>query len=506
MIGQAMGIATAMASRGQYMKTLSKIAMITAASAGALTLAAATLPRRGGFTSEAVYAQALRTATPFQDNNGSVPSKAAYSGPLFTTSHAWPTAPLPDLKNAPWQVAIGNGPITRQNAAAYVRALKAAVTANGRQLIMHYESWNAARAGWYNEPWLGSQREAIHGTYQAGNFGPSVFPETGLDTDFNTHVLTYYDRRAAYTLNRFWGPSAMKPTMRTQDSQFAEGSIIVKAAVFASTDPKKPLNWWRAMRGAEVWPLYLAPNEKSAVQVWPGYVAQFDVIVKDSQSAPDTGWVYATLVYDSRAPGDVWDKMVPLGAQWGNDPQATAAGMPLKENWINPDAPTYSKQTLGWGGRLSGPNDGARNTIAVNGKVLKNEPDSSCMSCHSTAQWDAKLQKMPTFLLPSFPPDSTARPYLRCGNDGKPVAGDAPPKAGDNICSPAPGSAEWMKWFQNRKGDVAMDPGAFATDFDEVFSFKALKLWWLATGPAGQPVPMLLRTPRFNQYTGAPLN
>ena len=302
----------------------------------------------------------------------------------------------------------------------------------------------------------------------------------------------------------------MKPTMRTQDSQFAKGSIIVKAAVFASTDPKKPLDWWRAMQGAQVWPLYLSPADKLPVQVWPGYVAQFDVIVKDSQSAPDTGWVYTTLVYDSRARGDIWDRMVPLGAQWGNDPQATAAGMPLKENWINPGAPLYATQTLGWGGRLSGPNDGARNDIAVNGQILKNEPDSSCMSCHSTAQWDPKRQKMPSFLLPSFQPASAGRPYLRCGNDGKPVAGDAPLAAGDYICSPAPGSAEWMKWFQNRKGDVAMDAGAFATDFDEVFSFKALKLWWLAIGPAGQPVPMLLRTAgpgaRFNQYTGAPLN
>ena len=126
------------------MKTLSKFAMITATSAGALILAAAALPRQGGFTSEVLYTKALRAATPFQDNNGIVPPKVAYSGPLFATSHTWPTAPLPALKNAPWQVAIGNGRITPQNAAAYVQALKAAVTANARQLIMHYGSWNAA--------------------------------------------------------------------------------------------------------------------------------------------------------------------------------------------------------------------------------------------------------------------------------------------------------------------------------------------------------------------------
>ena len=53
--------------------------------------------------------------------------------------------------------------------------------------------------------------------------------------------------------------------------------------------------------------------------------------MKDSLSAPQTGWVFTTLVYDKDAPGrTVLDKMVPLGAQWGNDPQATRAGMPAQ--------------------------------------------------------------------------------------------------------------------------------------------------------------------------------
>jgi hypothetical protein len=236
--------------------------------------------------------------------------------------------------------------------------------------------------------------------------------------------------------------------------------------------------------------------------VWPGYVAQFDIIVKDTRSAPKTGWVFTTLVYDSSVPGDVWDKMIPLGAQWGNDPQATRPGQPLVENWINPKAPKYSTQTLGWGGRLSGPNDGARNDIAVNGKVLKNEPDSSCMSCHSTAQWNTSQHRMMSFLLPSFFQEKKPG-FQLCGDDGNPD-----PK-GSNICSPAPASPAWMKWFLNRLGTQPMNKGSIATDFDEVFSFKTLPAWWNAMHPvpgnaalAAQPegVPM-----RFNQYTGAPL-
>jgi hypothetical protein len=151
-------------------------------------------------------------------------------------------------------------------------------------------------------------------------------------------VLTYYDARAAYTLAKVWGASAMKPEVQTDATQFAEGSIIVKAAVFASVDPKQRLGWWDAMRGAQVWNLYLPvpppPQGQPPLpsQLWPGYVAQFDIIVKDSKSAPKTGWVFMTLVYDSSVAGDDWDKMVPLGMQWGNDPQATKAGMPLREN------------------------------------------------------------------------------------------------------------------------------------------------------------------------------
>ena len=451
---------------------------------------------------------ALRSAKPFQPNNGAIPPRNVYSGPLFTLNHAWPKQPLPKLTNAPWQKAIGNGQINTQNAPAYAAALKEAVTVNGRRLTMHYDTWNAAKAGWYTEPWLGSKREAIRGTYAAGEFGPGIFPDTGLRATFNTHVLTYYDERAAYSLQKLWGASAMTPKITTGNAQFDDGSIIVKAAVFASNDPKQPSDWWDAMKGAQVWDLYLSvPAPVSSTppvppSVWPGYVAQFDIIVKNSQSAPKTGWVFMTLVYDSSAPGDFWDKMVPLGVQWGNDPQATADGMPLQENWNNPKAPLYATQTLGWGGRLSGPNDGARNDIAVNGVVMKNAPNSSCMSCHSTAQWNIKAHKMDSFLLPSFA-TSTPPGFQTCGNDGKPDPN------GNLICSPAPSSAAWMKWFQNRLGTQPMDAGSIAMDFDEVFSFKSLPLWWAAVSPKTQPLSVMLTAPgggrSFNEYTGAPL-
>jgi hypothetical protein len=58
-------------------------------------------------------------------------------------------------------------------------------------------------------------------------------------------------------------------------------------------------------------------------------------------------------------------------------------------------------------------------------------------------------------------------------------------------------------------GTQPMDAGSIATDFDEVFSFKSLKLWWAAVSPPNAPTQefrrLLPRGTRFNEYNGAPL-
>jgi len=449
---------------------------------------------------------------PFLTNNGLIPPPAQYKGPLFQLNHNWPAQPLQPISNPPWSKAIGGGLINKTNAAAYVAALKEYVSVNARQLLLDYQNWDAAKARWYNEPWLGSIRESIHGTYSAGQFGPEIFPGTGLKATFDTQVLTYYDERAAHTLYKVWKADAMTPETKTANFQFDEGSVIVKAAMFLSDDPKIQTDWWPVTKGAAEWPLFVGIPQSSPgpAAVLNTYVMQFDIIVKDSLSAPKTGWVFSTLVYDANASGDAWDKMVPLGVQWGNDPDVNSALIPpppLNENWINPEAPKYSTQTLGWGDRLSGPNDGATNDIQIGtDTVLKNAPDSSCMSCHSPAQWQPEAHKALSFLLPSYPNPNPGPPYKPCP-DGKP--------SDPYICSPAPGSADWFRWFQNRLGTEPFDPdtGSVATDFDMVFSFKTLPAWWHATGPAGQPPLFAIRPFRkgaaqpkaFNEYSGAPL-
>ncbi|WP_186647141.1 hypothetical protein [Fluviispira vulneris] len=423
---------------------------------------------------------------PFESNNGYEPSKQEYDGPKFKLSHNYPNSYKP-AENMPWRSSIKNEHITINNAGIYTEALKEAVSKDMRVLIQNYAEWNAEERGWYNEPWLGraskdnlkpgdkdpnpSLREAIHGMYVGNSLlDKNLFKGTGLKKNFTTYVLTYYDEVAAQTLHKVWGKDAQNPNIDKVSSQFLEGSLIVKAA-FTTAGPEN----WTAMKGSQAWPLFIsvdATKNKNDNAVLPPkvtqlYFMQFDIIVKDSKSSPKTGWVFTTLVYDVNASGkDVWDKMVPLGAQWGNDPDINSLNNPkakLLENWINPKAPKYAKMTLGWGGRLSGPNDGAVNDIVYqdkNGKnvYVKNAQNSGCMSCHSTAQWDSKAKyEMRSFLLPA-----TEMPAKRDKNF---------------LVSPASGSMAWMKWFQSNPGYVPMDAGSIAFDYDMVFTFKSFPFW-----------------------------
>lgn len=413
------------------------------------------------------------TPTPFANNNGQVPPD--YQGPLFTLSHNYPASVAPAPAQWPWRAAIGNGQISVDNAAAYVDALKKYIAADMQLMLTDSPKWNAAALGWYSEPWTGYLREATHGMYVGSTpFAPELFQGSGLSKPFTTYVLTFYDKRAANALYNVWGATATTPAIKPGAPQFVDGGIVVKAA-FSTANA----DVWPVMAGAQQWKLYISTNatkgrsSSSPPELDPTSFFQFDIIVKDAQSAPQTGWVFSTLVYDKDAPGDFWDKMVPLGAMWGNDPQADSSKTPpppLTQNWINPKAPAYAKMTLGWGGRLSGPNDGAVNDAVVDGPVplvAPNLPSSSCMSCHSVAEWPMHSFLLPTATDPNqfAPPGFVNSDYLvmwppGSGADGK----------------------QWMHWFQSRPGTQPADSGTVAFDYDMVFVFKSLTAWQSVQG------------------------
>jgi len=421
------------------------------------------------------------TPSPFADSNGLMPPN--YHGPLFKLSHDYPAALSTLPGELPWRKAIGGGPITVENAGAYASALKDYVAADMRLMLTESSSWDAARLGWYSEPWTGFLREATHGAYVGSSpFPAGLFNGSGLTKPFTTYVLTFYDKRAGNVLYNIWGKDATKPTITTDATQFGEGAVVVKAA-FSSANA----DVWPVMQGAQQWTVYISTNATKHPQPSPTpqldqvSFFQFDIIVKDTQSAPATGWVFTTLVYDKDASGDFWDKMVPLGAMWGNDPQInseTSPNEPLTQTWINPRAPAYSKMTLGWGGRLSGPNDGAVNDAVIDGPVplvAPNLPSSSCMSCHSVAEWPMKSFLLPTATDPqAFPPQGfTNSDYLVMWPPGS-TQGPSP----DN-------TAAWTHWFQSRPGTVPADTGTVAFDYDMVATFKSLIAWAAATASAG---------------------
>lgn len=410
------------------------------------------------------------TPDPYLDHNGRIPPRADYAGPLFTLSRAYPAGlPAPVM---PWRTAIGNAPINIKNAAAYTQALRDSIARDMVALLAGDDGWDAGRRGWYNDPWVGAQREAIHGMLVGvERFDDSLFPKSGLTKPFTTYVITYYNRTAGQTLGAIWrDPQA--PRLDGAATQYADGSITVKLA-FATAGPQE----WPAMRGALAWPMMMTANATTGQFDRPtlakGYLMQVDIVVKDTQSAPQTGWVFTTLVYDrATRPGSrgVWDQMLPLGAQWGNDPRVDSAANPgaaLFETWVNPNAPVYALETLGWGGRLSGPNDHGVNDLSVAGDgrrtLVRRAANSSCLSCHGTSQWNPAnpAKGMASFLMPLAPP----------GADALPGAG-AP-----YLDSPAPGSAAWLRWFQNRAGDVPMDVGSVAGDYDLALTFRVLPAW-----------------------------
>lgn len=383
----------------------------------------------------------------FLNHRDSVPSAQQYPDSLFVLSHDYPTTVTP-VVDPPWRRALNGQPISASNVFAYMDSLKSYIAPRVIPFFTNNSSWTSAKYGWFNEPWLGTQREAILGAY-LGNGNPANMFKT-LKEDEAGYALVLYDSTAAYTVGQIWGKTGQKVNLMNDAAQFKEGSVVVKLAFSNINGPD-----WAPMEGAQTFHVFdtipTKADPRLGYQMRTVSFFQMDIIVKDSATSPETGWVYSTFVYDRYKPASTpWGKMVPLGAMWGNDPGINSTLEPnrkLKETVINPLAPEYSRETLGWGGRLSGPNDGAVAQVAYDintGKEYKNLALSSCMSCHSPAQ-----DSFNSFLLPGPFPNDTLFVYT-------------------------PGSPKWNLWFRNNYGNVPFDSGQVAMDYDMVMAFKSV--------------------------------
>lgn len=394
---------------------------------------------------------------PLASNNGFYPAPKDWSRPFRTVNLAYPDKPVASawLRQAPRER------LTPATAPAYMAALKNHVAGSLRGMFEAPHGWQPADHGWYDMPWMATAtdpsggREPLLASFTGQVLLQSTFADSGLTTDIQNHTVIYYDATAATLLKKLWA-NPFKPDRSVVS--FPEGSLIVKAGAVTATPAQ-----WPVLEGAAVWSVYRPPVPSKAdanpsARVIPLRALQFDIIVKDSVASPQTGWVFMTYIHDRRAPGQSpWDKLVPLGAQWGNDPQWARTpqgrdpqGSPLKETWLNPMAPRYSQATLGWGGRLSGPIDVSErhNVLLTSGQQLPKANVSSCLSCHGTAQspFLSNLYPSPNR---AFPPDGSLFPMFE------------------------PGSREWARWFQNRPGRQPQDAyqGSVGLDYDMLIMF-----------------------------------
>ena len=274
---------------------------------------------------------------------------------------------------------------------------------------------------WYHAPWLHwgrNGREFVHGlTHQRPSQPLELAPMQ--TTQFQNWAVGMYNAPGGYVLGKVWA-NANRPDPTA--AHFPDGTVSIKLLF-----TQAPVSQVPYMINAKEWSAYIygtlniPTNPLAPHAITPMRLLQIDVAVRDSRAA--SGWIFGTFAYNGFAPGStVWDRMIPVGAMWGNDPgvknNTVKNFRQLKETVINDGDANLPIEHLGWGGRLNGPVD---NTY------------SACMSCHATAQWPATS--------PLVPPSTVANEPVR------------------------PDSPEWMRWFRNLKPGESFDAGSRSLDF-----------------------------------------
>lgn len=332
---------------------------------------------------------------------------ADYTGRVFKLSQDYPDQ-LPPKEDYPWlAIKFQNG--APSDPKAYLKALLD-YGLEGNVGVDFYVEDNKVRP-WYSMPWMDwnsevaadwpgtDGREFVHGlTHEFDSFPKTLSKIQGVFVD--TWSGAYFNARGGFGIGQVYcdpnspDPSALNPDPNGRND-FADGSYIIKL-LFSTVDTSQ----LPTMKDALEWQadIFVEPNpdvrNQGPISLYERKVQavrllQIDVAVRDDRSI--TGWLFGTFAYDGTKKGaTAWDKMVPLGLQWGSNPKVTysescdADGKCSQENltqqWI--DAEAIKKLTsapltldhLGYGGRLAGPVD---------------NPEAACMGCHQTAGFPA---------------------------------------------------------------------------------------------------------------------
>lgn len=314
---------------------------------------------------------------------------------------------------------------------------------------------------WYHAPWLHwgrNGREYVHGLTHERVSQPEELSRSQRAAVQNWAV-GMYNAPGGYVLGRVWrDPRKPDPLA----ARFPDGTVSCKLLFTQATPDQVPY-----LKGSIEWKAFIYQSTVSPTNplgdrsIQAVRLLQIDIAVRDDRANNTTGWVFGTFVYSADAPGKTpWDRMVPVGLMWGNDPKITVqmvrSGITLKETIIN-DAPELPHQHLGWAGRLNGPVD---------------NPISSCLSCHAQARWS-----------PDNPASLT------------------PPR------NAKPDSPLWLKWFENVP---AGEPAATSLDYSLqlLTGIQNLHEWLELESSLGGSVnrvsPTLLSIPSVGSKPGVP--
>lgn len=306
-------------------------------------------------------------------------------GSSFELSMDYPQSEPP--AESPWK-----GIDFKENPGDYLRALRDYVYEGN--LNADWQGQENTVRRWYHVPWLhlGDRgRECRRGLTRERDSRPGELDLKQV-TRFQNWGVAMYNAPGGFTIGQVW--KSELPDV--SDVRFPPGTVAVKlllteAGVEQVPRLRRALEW-RAMINSRVDDVK-SPRVERTLRL-----LQLDVAVRDPGADAQTGWVFGTFVYNHDAPGESpWEKMEPIGLMWGNDPKLVLRDLErkriavmqkekldpielgtLEETKLNPEIAV--PHFLGWGGRLNG---------------LVDNPVSSCLSCHSTAEFPQRSPLAP---------------------------------------------------------------------------------------------------------------
>ena len=342
-------------------------------------------------------------------NSAHIPTKKEYTGPLFRLSQNFPKQPQK------WDAGlqkIMKMPFSRDNDAWHKYLITVRDYCFEGNIEVEFEGQDNAVRKWYHVPWQhwgDNGREGIHGMTKEATAQPQQLAAE-QDKAYQTYAVGVYNSVGGFTIGNVW-KNEMQPDPTL--AKFEEGTVVFKILFTQAPPSSVPY-----LENPITWKAFAEQNDDDTKRtVQDVHLIQMDVMIRDNRVAKTGGWIFGNFCYNGALNNkNPWDNLVPVGITWGENPNVSDEPRKMNKNDqpFPPDT-TFNKeltdtiinprkelppQHLGFGGRLNGPLD---------------YYNSSCMSCHATAEYPALAPMNPQF---------TSLKIL-------------------------PGSKQWMRWFQN---------------------------------------------------------